>query len=172
MNAKMKVTGGDARAFLHRMLTNDIEHLTLGGKNYNCLCNNKGKILADLFCEAIQNGFILSCAPSLKQKIKDHLKKYIVSEDVILEEVGGDPTPDLSEAQRIEQCIPKYGIDFDEENLPQEAGLHHALNFEKGCYVGQETIARLHFRGHVNKFLCQFIITGQTVPQPQKKILN
>lgn len=59
----------------------------------------------------------------------------------------------LREMIRVEQGIPKIGIDFTEANLPQEARLDHALNFEKGCYLGQEIIARLHYRGHVNKIL-------------------
>ena len=57
------------------------------------------------------------------------------------------------EILRIESATPKYGVDFDETHLPQEAGLLHALSFNKGCYVGQETIARLQHLGHVNKQL-------------------
>ena len=172
MKYKIKVTGSDARSFLNRILTNDILHLKTGERNYNCLCSNKGKILADLYCEAEEKGFLLFFDASLTHKILDCIQKYIIADDVEVREEGADSTTEPSPAERIEQFIPKYGIDFDENNIPQEAGLHHALNFEKGCYVGQETIARLHFRGHVNKFLCQFIITGQTVPEPQSKILN
>ncbi len=50
--------------------------------------------------------------------------------------------------------IPRYGVDYDLENLPQETGLTgRMVNFEKGCYTGQEVVARIHYRGHVNRRL-------------------
>ncbi|MEW6145450.1 MAG: aminomethyltransferase family protein [Thermodesulfobacteriota bacterium] len=61
---------------------------------------------------------------------------------------------------RIEAGIPVYGIDMDEETIPIEAGIWSALNFEKGCYVGQEVIARIRWRGHVNRHLAGFISAG------------
>lgn len=56
---------------------------------------------------------------------------------------------------RIEAGRPLMGVDMDENTIPQEANLDAlgAISFEKGCYTGQETVARLHFRGHVNKQL-------------------
>ena len=60
------------------------------------------------------------------------------------------------EMLRIKNGVCRIGIDATEENLPQEARLDSTLHFNKGCYLGQEVIARLHFRGHVNKILCCF----------------
>ncbi|MCC6242394.1 MAG: aminomethyl transferase family protein [Gemmatimonadaceae bacterium] len=56
---------------------------------------------------------------------------------------------------RIEAGRPLMGVDMDENTIPQEANLDSlgAISFDKGCYTGQETVARLHFRGHVNKQL-------------------
>ena len=49
---------------------------------------------------------------------------------------------------RIERGRPRYGVELDEGVIPQEAGSNErAVSFEKGCYVGQETVARLHYRG-------------------------
>ena len=48
---------------------------------------------------------------------------------------------------------PRFGVDYGAEHLPAEAGLHDRLSFDKGCYVGQEIHARLHYRGHVNRKL-------------------
>jgi glycine cleavage system T protein len=67
---------------------------------------------------------------------------------------------------RVEAGIPLYGVDMDENNIPIEAGLWNALNFEKGCYVGQEVVARIKWRGHVNWHLMGFVIEGQRVPLP------
>jgi folate-binding protein YgfZ len=59
------------------------------------------------------------------------------------------------EIARVEAGRPEWGIDIDESTLAQEANLDelHAISYTKGCYVGQETVARVHFRGHVNRFL-------------------
>lgn len=56
----------------------------------------------------------------------------------------------------LETGRPLFGLDMDDATIPQEANLEgwSAISFEKGCYTGQETVARLHFRGHVNKRLC------------------
>lgn len=62
--------------------------------------------------------------------------------------------------KRIKNGVPLVGQDVTEKNLPQEARLDHALNFGKGCYLGQEVIARLHYRGHVNKVLTRLVGDG------------
>jgi len=64
---------------------------------------------------------------------------------------------------RIEAGIPVYNVDMDESNIPIEAGLWNALNFEKGCYVGQEVVARIRWRGHVNWHLMGFKGVGDYV---------
>jgi folate-binding protein YgfZ len=55
---------------------------------------------------------------------------------------------------RIEAGMPEYGIDIDESNLPQEVGrIERTVSFTKGCYIGQETVARIRTYGHVNRLL-------------------
>jgi folate-binding protein YgfZ len=66
--------------------------------------------------------------------------------------------PDGDEAQaevvRVEHGRPRYGVDLDDSVIPQEAGLNErAVSFTKGCYVGQETVARLYYRGKPNRRL-------------------
>jgi folate-binding protein YgfZ len=66
--------------------------------------------------------------------------------------------PEISDAAaevvRVETGRPRYGLDLDESVIPQEAGLNErAVSFTKGCYVGQETVARLHWRGKPNRHL-------------------
>ncbi len=59
-----------------------------------------------------------------------------------------------AECLRIERGRPRYGVDLDDSVIPQEAGLNdRAVSFTKGCYVGQETVARLHWRGKPNRHL-------------------
>jgi tRNA-modifying protein YgfZ len=59
-----------------------------------------------------------------------------------------------AECLRVERGRPRYGVDLDDATIPQEAGLNErAVSFTKGCYVGQETVARLHYRGKPNRHL-------------------
>lgn len=53
----------------------------------------------------------------------------------------------------LEDGRPWYGIDLDDGNFPDEAALSHTVHYKKGCYIGQETIARIHYLGHVNRHL-------------------
>ncbi len=63
------------------------------------------------------------------------------------------------ELARILSGWPRYGAEIDEKTLPQEVRFdeHNGVSYTKGCYTGQETVARLHFRGHVNRSLCGLI---------------
>ena len=217
-----QVFGSDSRLFLNRILTQDIQTLSLGKGSYACLCTPKGKILADLFCYADQDDFKIECHQNLKDKILDLLRRYIFIQKVSLQDLSqewggvgvlGQESPSFvrtyfphfsveapfshksildvwivyksqwgypcfefwmkkenlvsfqkkldapfiskedQEILRIESKTPLYGVDMDETTIPQEAHLFHALNFKKGCYIGQETIARLQNLGHVNKQL-------------------
>ncbi len=59
-----------------------------------------------------------------------------------------------AEIVRVEHGRPRYGLDLDESTIPQEADLNErAVSFTKGCYVGQETVARLHYKGKPNRHL-------------------
>jgi folate-binding protein YgfZ len=59
-----------------------------------------------------------------------------------------------AEIVRVQRGLPRYGIELDESTIPQEAGLNErAVSFTKGCYVGQETVARLFYRGKPNRHL-------------------
>jgi folate-binding protein YgfZ len=71
-------------------------------------------------------------------------------------------TPARLEALRIEAGIPKWGADMDETTIPNEAGLERrAISYEKGCYIGQETIARIKTYGHVNRQLVQLRLPAE-----------
>jgi tRNA-modifying protein YgfZ len=75
--------------------------------------------------------------------------------DELRGELGVEKVSDeAAECLRIESGRPRLGVDMDAETMPQEAGINErAVDFEKGCYVGQETVARLHWRGKPNRHL-------------------
>jgi folate-binding protein YgfZ len=59
---------------------------------------------------------------------------------------------------RVEAGVPRYGVDMNETNVVLEAALDEAVSYTKGCYIGQEIIARIHWRGHVAKRLTGLIL--------------
>ncbi|MEA2401398.1 MAG: hypothetical protein QOK00_1801 [Thermoleophilaceae bacterium] len=86
-------------------------------------------------------GVDLLCSNERAERLRSELEVEEVSEEV-------------AECLRIESGRPRLGYDMDAETIPQEAGINErAVNFEKGCYVGQETVARLHYRGKPNRHL-------------------
>jgi tRNA-modifying protein YgfZ len=75
---------------------------------------------------------------------------------------------------RIEAGRPEWGIDIDDSTLAQEANLEelHAISFTKGCYTGQETVARVHFRGHVNRHLRGIRFVSGSLPQTGAELVD
>ena len=71
---------------------------------------------------------------------------------------------DAMEALRILEGTPLYGVDITDRHLPQETAQNHALNFSKGCYLGQEIVERIRSRATVHRSLRQFSLTGPLTP--------
>lgn len=71
---------------------------------------------------------------------------------------------DLYDIIRIESGVPRYGIDMDETTIVPELGIDGLISYNKGCYIGQEIIARIHFRGHVAKRLTGLFLTAVVEP--------
>lgn len=81
-------------------------------------------------------------------ELGDAFRKFLIDENgcVVIDD-------ELYETLRIESGIPKYAVDMDETTIVPELGLEGMISYTKGCYIGQEIIARIHFRGHVAKHL-------------------
>ena len=76
-----------------------------------------------------------------------------------------------AEVLRVEHGRPRYGVDLDDSVIPQEAGLNErAVSFTKGCYVGQETVARLHWRGKPNRHLRGLRLGEQVQPGTELRL--
>jgi folate-binding protein YgfZ len=170
----VRVAGPDAEDFLQRMLSNDVAQ----GPCDALLLTPKGRIIAPLrVVRRSPDDFLLLTEPGLGEKVRAALvrarfaaKCEIEAEShssVLVwegdfsrarEELDSDlePTADDDELERarIEGGVPTWGKELDETILPAEAGLDEThISFTKGCYPGQEPIARLHYRGHANRKL-------------------
>lgn len=88
-----------------------------------------------------------------------HLRRFLAEAGA--PEVG----PGAVEILRIEAGTPRFGVEMDSSTMPAEAGIvETAVNFEKGCYIGQETVARLHYRGKPNRHLRGLRLSAPTPP--------
>lgn len=78
------------------------------------------------------------------------------------------------EIARIESGRPQWGSDMDDSTLPQEANLDElgAISYTKGCYIGQETVARVHFRGHVNRTLRRLRFVTRPAPSKGAELVD
>jgi folate-binding protein YgfZ len=238
---KIKLTGEDRARLLHAMTTNHIQQLTPGTGCYAFFLNDKGRVLADANVLCRPDYFLLDVEPETRQPLYQHLDRFIIADDVTLEDVtdttatiaiegpeaasvlegAGAPIPeaDYSSADwgealvarinstgssgffifapasekpalisrleaagavpadaeaarvvRLEHGKPRYGEDISERFLAQEANQPQALNFSKGCYLGQEIVERVRSRGQIHRVLKPLTLDTKEPPAPGTKL--
>ncbi len=219
--AKFILTGSDRVRYLNGQVSNDVRKLTEDRSMYACVMTAKGKMCGDVFISSGRDFLFLDAEASLRESLAARLERYIISDDVTLEDVtdrfgiihcilplsghssvfGGQtktrsflssrffgdssgiecrdfvveqeffdsawkdfagqfPVIDaeMLDVLRIEAGIPRWGFELTEETIPVEAGLDKtAVDYGKGCYIGQEIISRLKSVGHVNRHLRGFV---------------
>ncbi|MEZ5426627.1 MAG: glycine cleavage T C-terminal barrel domain-containing protein [Pyrinomonadaceae bacterium] len=96
-----------------------------------------------------EEGFYFYVPANIGDDLKSHLREMGVR----------DISAEAFEVLRIEAGLPLYGVDMDETTVVPEIGLEDLISYNKGCYIGQEVIARIHFRGHVAKRLSGLILS-------------
>ena len=238
---KIAVTGEDRARLLHAMTTNQVEQLKPGEGCYLFFLNAQGRILGDanLFC--LEDRFLLDTEPETHSKLYQHLDRYIIADDVTLEdqteslatlavegpEAGrilsalGAPlpeapygvtlwetrvvarvdstgsqgfflfapvdqshglleqlfragaveaTPEEAHTVRLEHGRPRYGEEISERYLVQETAQLHAVNFHKGCYLGQEIVERVRSRAQIHRVLQRLEIDTVEPPVPGTKL--
>jgi folate-binding protein YgfZ len=181
--AFVRIAGPDARDYLQRMVSNDVDALAVGGSCQALLLTAKARLIAPLVVwRRDDDDYLLLTEPELGETVRAQLTRMrlraqceIDSEEhdsvlvfggdgiatdfpgaVEVLDAGLEPTLTDEELEllRIEAGVPRWGRELDERVLPAEAGLDEThVSFSKGCYPGQEPIARLHYRGHVNRKL-------------------
>jgi folate-binding protein YgfZ len=180
--AYVRVSGPDAEDFLQRMVSNDV------AANDVCdalLLTAKAKIIAPLrVMRRAPDDFLLLTEPELGELLRTQLLRarfaakveiepeqheswLVLDGDEVLDErpPGDEASEQDVERWRIESRIPRWGSELDENILPAEAGLDAThISFSKGCYPGQEPIARQHYRGKVNRRLRVLELAGTAQP--------
>jgi folate-binding protein YgfZ len=181
--AFLRASGPDAAAHLHSMLSNEVEGLRAGDGVYALLLTPKARVIADMEVLNIGDAFVIACPPEVRDAAAETLLRARFRKKVEIEPAGyallwGDAAEPLAvmrtpagvvtlvahapdgngaddwEVARIEAGMPRFGHEFQADSMPAEVGLlDRAVSFSKGCYPGQEPIARLHYRGHANRGL-------------------
>jgi folate-binding protein YgfZ len=105
-------------------------------------------------------GFDVFMPKTSKEGFIDELKNFGAVE------IGKE----TQEFLRVENGVPKYGADMDETTIVPELGIDELISYNKGCYIGQEIIARIHFRGHVAKKLTGLVFEENTAFEESKEI--
>jgi folate-binding protein YgfZ len=239
---QIEIGGKDRATFLHNLCSNEIRKLAVGSGCEAFFLNAKGHTLGHGFLFAGDSFHLLFGAPGPAEKLIAHLERYVIREDVQLQDrtsagsqllmagpnsrawlarmLGVEPPgPVLAgfdsrlegrpvqvrrveitgpegfligcsiedrplvwrailtrgarpcglealEMARIEYGFPLYGRDITEQNLPQEVDRdQRAISFVKGCYIGQETVARIDALGHVNRRLVGLKFSGLSPPE-------
>ena len=227
---------------LHAMSTNDIRQLEPGQGCYSFFLNAQGRILADAVILAMPDALVIDTEPETRSSLYGHLDKYIIADDVTLDDVtdatveiaieglaafellenlgAPEPAAPYSHAQwgeatvvrfsttgqpgfsviapaaardalmrdleaagaisadaeaartvRLEQGCPRYGEDITERHIPHETQLLSGVNFDKGCYIGQEIVERVRSRGGVHRFLVGLEIDADRPPAAETRII-
>jgi tRNA-modifying protein YgfZ len=187
----VRVSGPDAEDYLQRMVSNDVAALAHGESCEALLLTAKGRVIAPLV--VLRRGpddFLLLTEPELGQRLRAELTRFrfAAKAEIELEEheswlvLGGDevlderpPGEEVGEEElerwRVEAGVPRWGREIDDAVLPAEAGLTEThVSFTKGCYPGQEPIARLHHRGKVNRRLRKLELEGE--PTSEELVLG
>jgi tRNA-modifying protein YgfZ len=189
--AFVRVVGPDASDYLQRMVSNDVEALAEGESCEALLLTAKARVIAPL--RVLRRGkddFLVSTEPDLGERVRTELIRtrfaakaeiepeeheawfVLGGEEVLDARPEGDEVDDETfERWRIESGIPRWGREIDDRVLPAEAGLTEThVSFSKGCYPGQEPIARQHHRGKLNRRLRVIELEGDDVPARDAEI--
>ena len=208
---KLRLSGNDRLRFLNGQLTNDVRKATDVSGIEACVLSAKGKMDAHVFVAVEPGAFLLDAAAELKGTLQSRLERYVIADDVQIEDVSDrlsifhvfaarspelpkagrivsanrfgksgsdiwveasqhDQTfrqwsaawtfcdADCAEVFRIEQGTARWGRELTGEIIPIEANLEErCIDYEKGCYIGQETISRMKMSGQTNKRLCGLV---------------
>lgn len=191
---QLVVSGGDRVRFLQGMLTNDVGTLADGACLRAAILNVKGRVLVLVTARREGDTFRLVTDAGWGDKLRGLLERYAIADDVAFEgapvalhrvwagsedvwsaplvDGAGAVAPDaeVAERARIVAGLPRYGVDVDEDCFPFEANLERAISRVKGCYVGQEVVARAHARGGANRELRGLVIEGAGVVAKGAKV--
>jgi len=198
--ALVRVSGPDAKPFLHNLLTQDVETLAGGELRFGALLSPPGRLLFDLFLIGEADGVLLDVAADRRDALLQRLSMYRLRAQVTVEaddrqvfaswpevaegftadprapglggrRYGGGIEPTAAEAEWQARClalgVPDPALDAaSDKTYPIEANfdLLNGIDFQKGCFVGQETTSRMKRRGSIKSRMLPLAFDGPPPP--------
>jgi tRNA-modifying protein YgfZ len=160
--------GPDAARFLQGQLSADMEKLAAGARTLAGLHNPQGRVVALLDCTRISPDEIVASLPrELASPVLLRLRKYILRAKLRIDEVT-EAAPVVDALAAVRAGVPEVYAATSEAFVAQMLNLDllGAIAFDKGCYTGQEVIARAHYRGRVKRRMQRWLSEGSTVLAP------
>ncbi len=181
----IRISGNDRISFLQGIVTQDVTKLNEDKIQFAALLSPQGKILHDMFLIAADDSILIDTATQYKDTLVKRLMMYKLRAKVTIAELSpeaalaliptplADPrhpelpaySPLAEQPSSLSLGIPELGRDFmPDEVVPLDAGydLLSAICFTKGCYVGQEIVARMHYKNIARRGF--FILEHDTMP--------
>ena len=152
----IKVTGPDAFEFLQGQLSNDLKRLDAEPEILAAWCNPKGRVIWFGTVRAVESGFGLSAATETAEDIVKRMEMFRFRSKVEFEAVDEGQTVDP--AFLVEHGYPFIGTAQVEQFTPHMLNfdLLDAISLDKGCYTGQEIVARTHYKGATKRRTLRF----------------
>lgn len=153
----IQVAGTDRVGFMHNMTTADVKRLAVGTACPAAIVNQKGQVLDWGTLHAEPDALFFVTGPGRGDATLAWLERYLITEDVQLSDATAEaarylPAP-LTAYERVLAGMPAFGHELTERTNPWEARLDAAVSLHKGCYLGQEVVARLRAYDKVQRLL-------------------
>ncbi len=157
----INVTGKDALEFLQGQLTNDLARLDSEAEILAAWCTPKGRVIWFGTVTKTEDGYTLSAPSDMSDSIVKRLTMFRFRSKVDFEVVNAGQTVDPTSL--VEKGMPFIGAEQAEEFTPHMLNLDllDAVSFDKGCYTGQEIVARTHYKGATKRRTLRFASDGQ-----------
>lgn len=145
----LAITGEDAATFLQGQTTCDVNKVNTNETILGAFCNPKGRVISTFLLLKPEHTFLIILPKSLLPTIQERLQRYKLRAKVEITEIDALPAFDLPEN------MPWLSPETSEEFIPQWLNLDTlgGISFTKGCYTGQEIVARTHYLGEVKRRL-------------------
>lgn len=166
--------GPDAARFLQGQLSADIEKLAVGSRTLAGLHNPQGRVIALLDVTRVTaDEFRAQLPGQLRDPVAARLRKYVLRAKLVIEAAPESPES-LDELAAVRAGVPEIYAATTESFVAQMLNLDllGAIAFDKGCYTGQEVIARAHYRGRVKRRLQRWLNTSASTLEPGDAALS
>ncbi len=156
--SNLKVSGKDAQSFLQGQLSNDIDKIVDGSWQLNAYCQHQGRIIALMWVQKQGYDFYLDFALDLQKVVHNRFKMFALNTEVYFSEI---------DTQKASIDRAQVTLATSEKFIPHDLNLdidQVGVSFTKGCYPGQEVVARVHYLGKPKRRLYRFECDFKVLP--------